>query len=176
MRFVGGTYFFDVDETLLTDSERSEVRAIAEAGDPYRAQRLAESYELQAIRAIRAAGHEADDPFSEFISEVPEKLISEVPDRGNEADDPQFSEFISEVPENLILEVPDSGEGEEPHQVTPLAQPMGTQVHESAVAGPLFQMAMRPTRAPAIALALILLAVLAAGALLMAAVQKLGVL
>jgi hypothetical protein len=83
MRFVGGRYFFEVDETLLSDSERSEVRAIAEAGDPYRAQRLAESYESRAIRAIRAASHELDDPrFSEFISEVPEKLISEVPDEG----------------------------------------------------------------------------------------------
>jgi hypothetical protein len=153
MRFVGGTYFFDVNETLLTDSQRAEVRAIAAAGDPHRAQRLAESYELQ---AIREAGHEDDDPrFSEFLSEVPE--------------------FLSEVPER--------GEGKEPHQVrlagraamkvTPLAQPVETQVHQSD-AGLLFQ--QRPTRPPAVALALLLSALLAAGALMLAAAQKLGLL
>ena len=159
MRFVGGTYFFEVDETLLTDSQLAEVRAIAATGDSHRAQHLAESYELQAIRAIRAAGHDADNP--------------------------RFSEFISEVPEKPIVEVPDRGQGQDPHQVPiagraamngALAQPVWAQVNESADAGLACRLAMRAARLPAVALVLLLSAVLAAGALLLAAAQKLGVL
>ena len=51
MRFVGGTYYYDVDDTLLTDAQRAAVRALAAAGHRHRAQQLAESYELRAIRA-----------------------------------------------------------------------------------------------------------------------------
>jgi hypothetical protein len=58
MRFIGGTYHYDVDETLLTDAQRAAVRALAAAGHRHRAQQLAESYEL---RAIRAALDEQDD-------------------------------------------------------------------------------------------------------------------
>ena len=58
--------------------------------------------------------------------------------------------------------------------VTMLAQRVGTQMQKSTDAGLLFQ--VRPTHPPAVALALLLSALLAAGALLLAAAQKLGVL
>ena len=146
MRLVGGTYDDEVDDTLLTDRQRAEVHAIAATGDGHRAQQLAESYELRAIRA--ASDDEDGQALAEFASESGE---------GDE-----------------LHQVPPTGRGA--MKINAPVPQAGTHHSQSSDPGLLSRLFMRAASAPAVACALLLLVVLAASGLLIAAAQKLGVL
>jgi hypothetical protein len=60
IRFVGGTYHYDVDASKLTAEQLAEVTAIHEAGDSHRAQAMAQGYEHAAILAELNAADAAE--------------------------------------------------------------------------------------------------------------------